>query len=136
MMSPRSHRPVAAGLAALLVVPLALSAPQRQHGHRRRGGRAGDPAAVGVGRAGPGSSGARQREVEQQRDPTSTDPCRQCPRRGYLSMSPTTKNIEPRIATMSAIRLPGSTSPSTEMLLNDAERSLSRHGVLSPRETR
>ena len=55
---------------------------------------------------------------------------------GYLSTSPTTKNIEPRMATMSAIRLPGSTSASTATLLNDAERSLSRHGVFSPRETR
>ena len=51
-------------------------------------------------------------------------------------MSPTTKNIEPRIATMSATTQPGSISGSTEMLLNDAERSLSRHGVFSPRETR
>ena len=61
-------------------------------------------------------------------------------RRGGLSPTcrrrPTTKNIEPRIATMSAMRLPGSTSPSTATLLNDAERSLSRHGVFSPRETR
>ena len=37
---------------------------------------------------------------------------------------------------MSAIRQPGSTRESTCTLLNDAERSFSRHGVLSPRETR
>ena len=40
------------------------------------------------------------------------------------------------IATMSAIRLPGSSQDSACTLENDAERSLSRHGVLSPRETR
>jgi hypothetical protein len=55
---------------------------------------------------------------------------------GHLSMSPTTKNIEPRIATMSATRQPSSTSGSTAMLLNDALRSFIRHGVFSPRETR
>ncbi len=37
---------------------------------------------------------------------------------------------------MSATRVPGSSSVSTWMLLNDAERSFSRHGVFSPRETR
>ena len=56
--------------------------------------------------------------------------------RRYLSTSPTTKNIEPRIATMSATSVPGSSSESTWTLLNDAERNLSRHGVYSPRETR
>src|SRR6476469_7762481 len=54
----------------------------------------------------------------------------------HLSTSPTTKNIDPRIATMSAMSWPGSISDSTETLLNDAERSLSSHGVFSPRETR
>ena len=54
----------------------------------------------------------------------------------HLSMSPTTKNIEPRIATMSATRQPSSTSGSTAMLLNDALRSFIRQGVFSPRETR
>ncbi|QIM22840.1 hypothetical protein G7075_19710 [Phycicoccus sp. HDW14] len=54
----------------------------------------------------------------------------------YLSTSPTTKNIEPRTATMSATRQPGSSSESTWTLPNEAERSLSRHGVFSPRETR
>ncbi len=54
----------------------------------------------------------------------------------YLSTSPTTKNIEPRIATMSATSVPGSSSVSTCTLLNDADRSLSRHGVFSPRDTR
>ena len=49
---------------------------------------------------------------------------------GYLSMSPTTKNIEPRIATMSATSWPGSSSLSAWMLLNDAERSFSRYGRL------
>ena len=58
------------------------------------------------------------------------------PRGGYLSMSPTTKNIEPRIAIMSATRLPGSISESTWMLLYDAERSFIRHGVFSPCDTR
>ena len=58
------------------------------------------------------------------------------PTTGYLSMSPTTKNIEPRIATMSATSEPGSSSASTWTLLNDAERSFSRHGVFSPRDTR
>ena len=56
--------------------------------------------------------------------------------RAYLSTSPTTKNVEPRIATMSEIRQPGSSRLSTCTLLNDAERSFSRHGTLSPRETR
>jgi hypothetical protein len=55
---------------------------------------------------------------------------------GYLSTSPTTKNIDPRIATMSGTRHPGSTCESTWTLENDAERSLSRHGVFSPRDTR
>ncbi len=54
----------------------------------------------------------------------------------HLSTSPTTKNIEPRIATMSAMSWPGSISESTETLLKEADRSLRRHGVLSPRETR
>ncbi len=57
-------------------------------------------------------------------------------RPGYLSTSPTTKNIEPRTATMSATRQPGSTSVSTWTLPNDAERSFRRHGVFSPRDTR
>ena len=54
----------------------------------------------------------------------------------YLSMSPTTKNMLPRMATMSAttwlVRIWGSTA----MLLKDAERSFMRQGVLSPRDTR
>src|SRR5664279_2795720 len=54
----------------------------------------------------------------------------------YLSTSPTTKNIEPRIETMSEIRQPGNTADSTETLLKDAERSFSRHGVFSPCDTR
>jgi hypothetical protein len=54
----------------------------------------------------------------------------------YLSMSPTTKNIDPKIATMSATTQPASTSGSTAMLLNDADRSFIRHGVFSPRDTR
>ncbi len=37
---------------------------------------------------------------------------------------------------MSATRVPGSSSVSVWMLLNEAERSFSRHGVLSPRDTR
>ena len=37
---------------------------------------------------------------------------------------------------MSATRLPGINSDSTRTLLKDAERSFSRHGVTSPRETR
>ncbi len=44
----------------------------------------------------------------------------------YLSMSPTTKKNEPRMATMSATSVPGSSSTSAWMLLNDAERSLRR----------
>ncbi len=55
---------------------------------------------------------------------------------GYLSMSPTTKNIDPRIATMSATSVPGSSSVSAWMLLYDAERSFSRYGVFSPLLTR
>ncbi len=39
------------------------------------------------------------------------------PYRGYLSMSPTTKKNEPRIATMSETSVPGSSSDSTWMLL-------------------
>ncbi len=54
----------------------------------------------------------------------------------YLSTSPTTKNIEPRIATRSATTVPPTISGSTATLLNDAVRSLSRHGVFSPRDTR
>ena len=37
---------------------------------------------------------------------------------------------------MSATSAPGSSSLSTWMLLNDADRSFSRHGVFSPLETR
>ena len=37
---------------------------------------------------------------------------------------------------MSATTQPVRTSGSTAMLLNDALRSFSRHGVFSPRETR
>ncbi len=54
----------------------------------------------------------------------------------YLSMSPTTKNIDPRIATMSATSVPGSSSVSAWMLLYEAERSFSRYGVFSPLLTR
>lgn len=55
---------------------------------------------------------------------------------GYLSMSPTTKNSDPRIATMSATSVPGSSSTSAWMLLYEAERSFSRYGVFSPLLTR
>ena len=54
----------------------------------------------------------------------------------YLSMSPTTKNMLPRMAIMSATMVLGSNSGRTEMLLKLAERSFRRQGVLSPRETR
>ena len=54
----------------------------------------------------------------------------------HLSMSPTTKNIEPRMAGRSATRLDASSSESTWILPNEAERSFSRQGVLPPRETR
>jgi hypothetical protein len=54
----------------------------------------------------------------------------------HLSMSPTTKNIEPRMATRSGISVPGSRTCNAWMLLNEADRSFSRHGVFSPRETR
>lgn len=54
----------------------------------------------------------------------------------YLSMSPTTKNSDPRIATMSATSVPGSSTASAWMLLYDAERSFSRYGVFSPLLTR
>lgn len=54
----------------------------------------------------------------------------------YLSMSPTTKNSDPRIATMSATSVPGSSSTRAWMLLYEAERSLSRYGVFSPLLTR
>lgn len=50
----------------------------------------------------------------------------------YLSMSPTTKNSDPRIATMSATSVPGSSSTSAWMLLNEAERSFSRYGSSRP----
>lgn len=53
----------------------------------------------------------------------------------HLSMSPTTKNIDPKIATMSAKSCPLITSPRHAMLLNDAERNFNRHGVFSPRDT-
>jgi hypothetical protein len=51
-------------------------------------------------------------------------------------MSPTTKNSDPRIATMSATRVPGSSSVRAWMLLYEAERSLRRYGVFSPLLTR
>ena len=57
-------------------------------------------------------------------------------RSAHLSTSPTTKNIDPRIATMSATSVPGSSTLKTCTLLKEAERSLSRHGVFSPRDTR
>ena len=78
---------------------------------------------------------ARARTPDPPRDPRRGPAARGAVPR-YLSMSPTTKNIEPRMATMSATRWPGSISASTWMLLNDAERSFSRHGVFSPCETR
>ena len=60
------------------------------------------------------SRGRPPTAVLRQRSP---QPCRASASRvaasrgaGYLSMSPTTKNIEPRIATMSATRQPGSSS--------------------------
>src|SRR5258706_13955906 len=46
----------------------------------------------------------------------------------YLSMSPTTKNIEPRIAIRSGTRQPGSNLDSACTLANEAVRSLGRHG--------
>jgi hypothetical protein len=58
------------------------------------------------------------------------------PMTAYLSMSPTTKNMLPRMAIMSATTQPGSISGRTAMLLKLAERSFIRHGVLSPRDTR
>lgn len=51
-------------------------------------------------------------------------------------MSPTTKNSDPRIATMSATSVPGSSSVSAWMLLYEADRSFSRYGVFSPLLTR
>ena len=54
----------------------------------------------------------------------------------YLSTSPTTKKVDPSTATMSATRQPGRIRESTCTLLNDADRSFSRHGTLSPRDTR
>src|SRR5262249_11157269 len=54
----------------------------------------------------------------------------------YLSMSPTTKNRDPRTAARSPTRCPGSRAGSTAMLLNEADLSWSRHGVFPPRETR
>ena len=45
-------------------------------------------------------------------------------------------HLDPKIAAKSATRCPGSTSGSTAMLLNEADLSLSRHGVLPPRDTR
>ena len=54
----------------------------------------------------------------------------------YLSMSPTTKNIEPRIAIRSGTRQPGSSVDSACTLAYDAVRSFIRHGVFSPRDTR
>ena len=53
--------------------------------------------------------------------------CR-CPRRR--------RTVDPRIATMSATSVPGSSSVSAWMLLYDAERSFSRYGVFSPLQTR
>jgi hypothetical protein len=79
--------------------------------------------------------GRRSRKASGARQGASGDPDRS-QIEPHLSMSPTTKNIDPRIATMSPTTCPGSISESTAMLLNDAERSLSRHGVLSPRDTR
>ena len=111
---PRSHRPVAPWpLAALLVVPLTLRHPQRQHRGRRRRGRGGRPARRRVGRtvlarAAPPARNASSSPTADRRL-TGRGPAVA----GYLSTSPTTKNIEPRMATMSAIRLPGSTSAST-----------------------
>jgi hypothetical protein len=55
---------------------------------------------------------------------------------GYLSTSPTTKKVDPSTATMSATRQPGRIRESTWTLLNDADLSFSRHGTLSPRDTR
>ena len=54
------------------------------------------------------------------------------PGRPQRSMSPTTKKREARTVTRSATRVPGSSAFSACTLLNEAERSLSRHGVRSP----
>ena len=54
----------------------------------------------------------------------------------YLSTSPTTKKVDPSTATMSATRQPGRIRESTCTLLNDADRSFSLQGTLSPRDTR
>jgi hypothetical protein len=54
----------------------------------------------------------------------------------HLSTSPTTKNIEPRTAIMSGMRQPVMSVESAWTFEYEAERSLSRYGVLSPRLTR
>ena len=106
----------------------------------------GNPDDGRLGRDGP--QGRRSTEPSRPTSPRSTSPARVCcpdgqrgsavpdRHRRHLSISPTTKNIEPRMAIMSAITVPGSMVGSTEMLLNEADRSLSRQGVFSPRETR
>src|SRR5664279_41306 len=84
-----------------------------------------------------GDAEAPESLTERQSDPEIPDPEIPDPEiPDYLSTSPTTKNIEPRIETMSEIRQPGNTADSTETLLKDAERSFSRHGVFSPCDTR
>ena len=57
-------------------------------------------------------------------------------RPAYLSMSPTTKNIEPRIAIRSGTSVPGSSVDSACTFAYDAVRSFIRQGVFSPRDTR
>lgn len=81
------------------------------------------------------SAGCSSRLEFQTRRSTASLPTIHRPT-AYLSMSPTTKNSDPRIATMSATSVPGSSSTSAWMLLNEAERSFSRYGVFSPLLTR
>ena len=109
MMGSRSHRPVAVRPGRPAGHPGHPGHPQRQHRGRRRRRRAGRPARRRMGRTGLARAARADANGSGSPTPTSTDPAG-APGRGYLSTSPTTKNIEPRIATMSAIRLPGSTS--------------------------
>ncbi len=101
-----------------------MCAPSRVPGRRRNSPRrAGWAASAGCSSPSASPTGSR------------TPPTPSCAA-PYLSMSPTTKNSDPRIATMSATSVPGSSSASAWMLLKEAERSFSRYGVFSPLLTR
>ena len=110
--------------------PAGLRTPARRiRALARRSGSAGSRRPAGDERYVGGDSGPEPTRPERPRPLVAR-------RWAYLSMSPTTKNIEPRIAIRSGTRQPGISVASACTLAYEAVRSFSRHGVFSPRDTR